>query len=431
MILDYFKIYKTHWFWAFFISLWFLFTYVNNNFFYESIAQKSKVNIENLAKLINIYSSSCMKNNSNTAEICIKDIESLLDEIPTYYGSHVTIKDKNERVLLEQGQVQYKNRELLKLSNLSDKLTYIGSLDASIEIIKRSKPSIWKSTLRSMFFSVTDIQILGGKGYDLNKAWLRSRPSFFFFFALLLSLQWLKLLSFNNLSNTIIREKNEINSSNNELIVLQKPGEKQKQTIKNLQEKIKSRDNEIENKEGEIEGWLNELELTEKELELTEKEVGKLSRQIDIKNTKLEQLQNDEKRYSNNQLSKFVTPRLKSILFNNPSINKKSSDTSTTAGGHHSKDFVKEVIKILKKDKSALEYITDIRGVDYDSHNRKTIVAFRDDYKNCLLKIISSSDEGYSAQIMLSTKELHNAVSIAKYIANIKQFKDYNIKVVN
>ena len=98
MILDYFKIYKTHWFWAFFISLWFLFTYVNNNFFYESIAQKSKVNIENLAKLINIYSSSCMKNNSNTAEICIKDIESLLDEIPTYYGSHVTIKDKNERV---------------------------------------------------------------------------------------------------------------------------------------------------------------------------------------------------------------------------------------------------------------------------------------------------------------------------------------------
>ena len=29
--------------------------------------------------------------------------------------------------------------------------------------------------------------------------------------------------------------------------------------------------------------------------ELTEKEVGKLSRQIDIKNTKLEQLQNDEK----------------------------------------------------------------------------------------------------------------------------------------
>ena len=113
--------------------------------------------------------------------------------------------------------------------------------------------------------------------------------------------------------------------------------------------------------------------------ELTEKEVGKLSRQIDIKNTKLEQLQNDEKKYSNNQLSKFITPRLKSILFNNPSINKKSSDTSTTAGGHHSKDFVKEVIKILKKDKSALEYITDIRGVDYDSHNRKTIVAFRDD----------------------------------------------------
>jgi hypothetical protein len=32
---------------------------------------------------------------------------------------------------------------------------------------------------------------------------------------------------------------------------------------------------------------------------------------------------------------------------------------------------------------------------------------------------------------MLSTKELHNAVSIAKYLANIKQFKDYNIKVVD
>lgn len=424
MISDYFKIYKTHWFWTFFISLWFLFTYVNNNFFYESIVQKSKVDIENLAKLINIYSSSCMKHNSNSAEICIKDIEFLLDEIPTYYGSHVTIKDKNERILLEQGRVQYKNRELLKLSNLSDKLTYISSLDASIEIIKRSKPSIWKSALRSMFFSVTDIQILGGKGHDLNKAWLRSRPSFFFFFALLFSLQWIRLLSFNNLSNTIIREKNEINSSNNELIVLQKLGEKQKQTIKNLQEKIKSRDGEIENKEGEIEDWLNELELTGKE-------VGKLSRQIDIKNTKLEQLQNEEKKYSDNQISKFVTPRLKSILFNNPSINKKSSDTNTTAGGHHSKDFVKEVIKILEKDKSAFEYITNIRGVDYDSHNRKTIVAFRDDYKNCLLKIISSSDEGYSAQITLSTKELHNAVSIAKYIANIKQFKDYNIKVVD
>ena len=141
-----------------------------------------------------------------------------------------------------------------------------------------------------------------------------------------------RLLSFNNLSNTIIRERNEIDSSNNELIVLQKPGEEQKQSIKNLQEKIKSRDSEIENKEGEIEGWLNELELTEKELELTEKEVGKLSRQIDIKNTKLEQLQNDEKKYSNNQLTKFITPRLKSILFNNPSINKKSSDTGTTAG---------------------------------------------------------------------------------------------------
>lgn len=235
VILDYFKLYKTSWFWSFFFFLWFIFTYINNHLFYESIDHKSRIEIENLAKLVNIYSSSCVKSNLNTVKTCLKDIDTLLDEIPTYYGSHVTIKDRAEDVLLKQGWVQYKGRELLKLSDLNDELTYIGSLDATIEIVKRSKPSIWKSALRSMFFSITDIKILGGNGFVLNKAWLRSRPSWSFFIILLLSLQWVRLVSVLNLSNIIVRKKDAIKKSKDNLIVIKETVKKQKQKIQELE----------------------------------------------------------------------------------------------------------------------------------------------------------------------------------------------------
>ncbi len=422
MILDYFKLYKTSWFWSLFISLWFALTYINNHLFYESIDQKSKVEIENLAKLINIYSSSCMKMNLNTSKICLKDIEVLLDEIPTYYGSHVIIKNKTEGVLLQQGEVQYKDRELLKLSDLNDKLTYIGSLDASIEIIKRSKPLIWKSTLRSMFFSVTDAEILGGNGFIVNKAWLRSRPSWSFFAILLLSLQWVRLTSVLNLSNVIIRKKDEIKKPKNSLIIEQEKVKKQKQKIQKLE-------NIIKNKDGDIEDSMRWLEEETEALSTSKIKVKDLSIKIDAQKEEIEKLSNDESKYSNKQLKNFSTNKLKNILLNNPAIKVKPSQTSTTHGKHHGKSFIKVLIKTLKKDDNVFDYITDIRDVEHNSYNRKTIIVSQDEYSNYVLRVISADDVGFSAQLMLSTNKLHNAVSIAKYITTIKQFKDYDIKV--
>jgi hypothetical protein len=422
VILDYFKLYKTSWFWSFFFFLWFIFTYINNHLFYESIDHKSRIEIENLAKLVNIYSSSCVKSNLNTVKTCLKDIDTLLDEIPTYYGSHVTIKDRAEDVLLKQGWVQYKGRELLKLSDLNDELTYIGSLDATIEIVKRSKPSIWKSALRSMFFSITDIKILGGNGFVLNKAWLRSRPSWSFFIILLLSLQWVRLVSVLNLSNIIVRKKDAIKKSKDNLIVI-------KETVKKQKQKIQELENISKNKDGDIEDWIRALEEEMEALSVSKVKVGDLSNKIDVQKTEIKKLSNDENKYSNKQLKNFSTNKLKSILLNNPTIKGKLSQTSTTHGRHHGKSFIKTLIKTLKKDENVFDYITDVRDVEHDSHNRKTIIVSQDEYGNYVLRIVSSDDIGFSAQLMLSTHRLHNAVSIAKYITTIKQFKDYNIKV--
>ena len=422
MILDYFKLYKASWFWSFFFFLWFIFTYINNDLFYESIDHKSRMEIENLAKLVNIYSSTCMENNLNTVRLCLKDIDTLLDEIPTYYGSYVSIKDKDKNILLEQGRIQYKDREELKLSDLNDELVYIASLDATIEIFKRSNPSIWRSALRSMFFSITDAKILGGNGFVLNIAWLRSRPSWAFFLILLLSLQWVRLVSVLNLSNIIVRKKDAIKKSKDSLITTQKTVKKQKQKIQELEDISKNKDDDIDD-------WISALEEETRALNVSEIKVSDLSNKIDAQKIEIKKLANDESKYSNKQLKNFSTNKLKGILLNNPNIKGKLSQTSTTYGRHHGKNFIKTLIKTLKKDESVFDYITDIRDVEHDSHNRKTIIVSQDDYDNYVLRIISSDDIGFSAQLMLSTHKLHNAVSIAKYITTIKQFKEYNIKV--
>jgi hypothetical protein len=164
-----------------------LLTTVNNYAFYTTLEKKTKTEIINLRTIVNEFSSTCVEASNGNIDYCVKKIHSMIEILPTYYGTSILIKDNNKE-LINEDTSKYKDiREPIALSAIAEEegdpsLTKINSLNATIEIIKRPIPNLAKSVWRSMTFSVLDLIVVAyNKGYDdvkwyaSNVSWPRSR----------------------------------------------------------------------------------------------------------------------------------------------------------------------------------------------------------------------------------------------------------------
>lgn len=166
-------------------------TYVNNHYYYKSIAGIEKNKISTLYSVLNSFSEMCVKtSNGNTAQ-CINEIKTLLENTESYYGKFVSITDKSNVVLLSYDERKYSDsRKPIKLSSIEE-TTRIPVLDATIEIIVNPIPNIWNSVFRSVTFSVGDA-INKDKDWNFNVALGRSAPFLSFLFIVLLVVYLLK-----------------------------------------------------------------------------------------------------------------------------------------------------------------------------------------------------------------------------------------------
>ena len=135
-----------------------------------------------------------------------------------------------------------------------------------------------------------------------------------------------------------------------------------------------------------------------------------------------------DKRYEN--LSN-IKKRLKKVLLENPKIDFISkNDIDSKNGKHQSKDFVKDIADIFEKTKEIEKYVKGIKSCEYNPHKRGTIILSKDKFENYNAHIYDDHDQGYGAMVELSSKNLHDSVSLLKYIINtINQFKKYDLEV--
>ena len=134
--------------WRFNIALYvivLLLTWINNNFFYESIEKSQFYRMIGLSKSLNSISEACMKSTSDF-NICSGQVELLIKNNKDYYGHLVEI---NGIEIVDNRK--YNDRVPIYLA---DK---IPAIDARIRITRNAVPNIRYSVFRSATFSIFQI----------------------------------------------------------------------------------------------------------------------------------------------------------------------------------------------------------------------------------------------------------------------------------
>ena len=148
-------------------------TYVNNYYYYKSITRIEKAEIFNLAKTINSFSKTCMElSNSNTKQ-CINEIKMLLDNNADYYGSLVTINNKDGSLLSYDNRRYPNSRAPINLSDNKRAVSTIDTLGATLNITRNSIPNIWSSVYRSI--RTCSVYIEGQSTY-IKRFWRCIKP---------------------------------------------------------------------------------------------------------------------------------------------------------------------------------------------------------------------------------------------------------------
>ncbi|AYQ56242.1 hypothetical protein [Bathymodiolus thermophilus thioautotrophic gill symbiont] len=171
-------------------------TYVNNFYYYKSIAKVEKTAMLNMANTLNKFSEMCVKLPNNNTTQCIDKLKRFLSSNKDSYGSLVIITAKNKLLLKHDNRWYVHSRLPINLKDVEGAVTTIRSLDANIAITKNSIPNIWYSVYKSVTFSIADIIQKDG----IRKKWSyikrvaipRSTPFFSFLLIALLIMYFVK-----------------------------------------------------------------------------------------------------------------------------------------------------------------------------------------------------------------------------------------------
>jgi DNA-dependent RNA polymerase auxiliary subunit epsilon len=463
------KFYKPIIYYSFlFLSVFFL-VLVNNYYFYQHVKADSRREIITLAKQLQTFST-FYKYNKNK---CLEQIEILLKNAPTHYGTLVNIKDNNNQMLLSYDSRKYikiSDSTAMHLSHLDKNLQKLEFLDATLEITKNPVPNILISTIKSLTFSISDwIIIWKEKGfkevteYWKKVAWPRSRPALFYFLFVSF-ITWLgkrveeskeKLIyEFENKENEHNEQKDHFNEINKELIdtknklkklkedkdynlelislyeeeIAKKEKEKEKDHINEINKELIDTKNKLKKLKEDKDYNLELISKHEEEIAKKEKEKDQLNKTLKELEAEINKLEPDVEKYAeDNNLS---TNKIKKILLENPNVTKSNNKKMTSnKGKHHSKMYAKVVIKRLEEDKTIKDYIYNIHACAYNS-NKRGIILISKNQNHYKANMYDKKDEGYGVEIIFSSTTLYDTISLAKYINNsISFFKNYKIEI--
>jgi len=123
---------------------------------------------------------------------------------------------------------------------------------------------------------------------------------------------------------------------------------------------------------------------------------------------------------------------LRELLLKKPVIEIKTPKVfGIKKGTHDSKDYVSELQNRIKSHDDIVKYVAQVRGCRYNPSKRQEIIVSKANGV-CWLNIYEdkNKDAGFGTVVELKCSEIHEAVSITKYIVHrIKFLKKYNISV--
>ena len=156
----------------------FILTYINNYFFYNYVKTRDKIEIYNLAKTINFLIKEDTKSYDN--------VKAFLNKSKPYCIINISYKDNN-LMEFKNTKNRHLERKIVEL-NKNSKLTTLSN-HHKLYIAKHSIPNIFKTTIRSITFSIFDTYIHYKdtnlmetiEWYIKNKIYLRSEHVVIFF----------------------------------------------------------------------------------------------------------------------------------------------------------------------------------------------------------------------------------------------------------
>ena len=181
---------------------------IHNYYFYVSDEYDSKRDLKKIANMINTTSEICISGESKAvlskelADQCIENINQLLVDYRYFGGKGYKVNIDGKFISYEFDRIKYSSRERnpIYLSKFCGKssncnfLTYIESLQSSLEISTNPIPSLGLSVYRSLTFSVVELyQAKDRPGFWKYTAWPRSRPALYILFLLIFTVWMLKL----------------------------------------------------------------------------------------------------------------------------------------------------------------------------------------------------------------------------------------------
>lgn len=376
----------------------------NNFFYYQSRDDLSLSALKNIFKAISGQYEACL-NSSMGPDQCRENLKNGLYHSWSY--GRITVVDKNGAIFFEKDQENYgedRNVVLFKGSagGEANQLDFV--------LTKRSSPPLWKSTFRSIFFSVWEFWGQNDKiNFFWNVAFKRSSPLFYSVLTISLLLFLIRLSDqqkkkiYNKIETDNFIFGNDLEATRTKLKQQLDRQKLMEEQIKNLKEDEDKLLKDYYRQKDQLQAEISESQSRENSLLVQLEESAKVLKKI--KPTKTD----DD------------SQSLYELFLNNPIVKLRDEVFDYNIGDHHSKNFVKEMAIGLGKDEISSRLITKVNHEVYGPGQKGIALLKWNDKKNIFVLNLYEHDTGYAAEVVLNNNAAESAY-IAKYLLSGKQF---------
>ena len=211
--------------------------------------------------------------------------------------------------------------------------------------------------------------------------------------------------------------------------------------IGKLQEKLEISESSREDQKGVIELYQNEVIELENKLKNDAEKLKEANEKIKDNQKEISLLKNSISEVSiyRNNFEKVEFNEFKKVaklLLENPEIKKKKAKhVKFNKGKHHSKDIIEQVKnKLINSQLSNWGIVESVNPCHYNPAKRGQIILQKPVEKKYteeryILQIFHTGDAGYGIEILLTAKNIWEAVLQAKLIREIHEFNQYDLEI--
>lgn len=379
-----------------------------NNYSYY-LSKDVSVNSETsrMAKTISALYGSCLEKKSEKS--CLLEVQNLVENIK--YGTTTITKTDGQNILKADFELYDDERSILESKITTPKFI--------VSVKKRSSPALFKSVLRSITFSASDIFHTYQNGGDITKfisavAIPRFYPVIYSVLVVgtLILIAYFLMRVLDRHISVIEKEHENLQKNLNHI---------RQQTYATLKEKdsLNSRLEVLHRQLNESKD-LSDLALNENSE--IQKEHQELLTQLAHKDAMIKELQSKEDLLESEArvtLNKKYMKGPEGLLLKNPDIPFQAKFAEISAGNdHHGTDVILRIGKSLLKDSYAPFLVSKITSGPFGPRLQGKAILTQDNntQKTWILKVYTKTEAGYCAQIYLHASDYAQAVLVSKYI---------------